>query len=183
MKRNLIVVLVVLALAITGCIPQQPVRVEVTVNQNQNVNTESGCTTCTAPVAPVSPTAAPEPTPTAPTASTYSENPAIEPLQPKDWADSTNYPTIFKGQMGDVFYCGALAVDAQFPEGFKTIEEWPKVEGDGNFLHASASNEYSMAAFCSGDTPEKYFAPSGTMWTTVLLETTGFDKVTFPLLK
>lgn len=125
---------------------------------------------------------APQPTTLIPaTPSAFSENPTIEPLQPKDWFDSTNYPQIFKGELDGVFYCGARAASASYPAGFKLIESWEKVPGDGNYLHASTGNEYSMYSFCAGDSPEKHFAPQGTKWITVLLEVSGLVEVTFPL--
>lgn len=104
----------------------------------------------------------------------YSENPAIEPLQPKDWIESTNYDTIFKGELNGIFYCGAKNSSVStFPQDMKVIETSPKTSGDGNYITADPTNEYSLAHFCS-DSPEKHFAPSGTKWTIVLLEANGF---------
>jgi len=187
MKRTLFFVFLVLALALTACAPvvvinpqatQAPAPVQVNVEQTTNVivGQTAPCSTCSA---------APAPQPTAETEgctpTEFSECPEIEPLQPRDWSDTVNYPEIFKGEIDGKFYCGARAAEAEYPEGFKTFETWPKTAEDGNYLHADKTNEYSMYAFCHGDTPEKHFAPSGTLWTEVLLENNGLKVVTFPL--
>lgn len=82
----------------------------------------------------------------------------------EDWV---LYPEIFKIEIDGLFYCGARAKNASFPEETRIIEPFPKGSFDGNYLHDSSSSGMGRNAFCGGT------AENGKPWTMILLETDG----------
>lgn len=95
--------------------------------------------------------------------------------------NAVKYVTLVKFEYGGTYYCGARAENAQFPSGYRHIEEHPDEPDYTSWLYKSGAN--SLSGFCS-DSPSPHGAASGSTWTTVLVVAPNTLKpVSFPLAR
>jgi hypothetical protein len=189
MKTNrsmfvLISALTILVLALSACAPAAtpaPAPITINVDQTTVVNVEQGAAAqLQQPAAPAEKAEVAQPEAPAATPANTSK----EPIQDVDFVDVTMYSSVAKFSIGSDFYCVALRTGVKLPtevNEYNHIEDWPKYQKDGNYLHSPIENMFSMAAFCGNDSPENHLAPLGTEWLAGKWEVDGFHPESFPL--